>query len=56
MERKIPFLSHFQVERLKDFPEAQDGILGTENAWYYDATLGEHGKNGFTRDCHLEIT
>ena len=37
MKRTGIFFTHFQGERLKDFPQALAGILDKENASYYDA-------------------
>jgi len=37
MKRTGIFFTYFQGERLKDFPEALDGLLNRENVYYYDA-------------------
>jgi len=37
MKRTGIFFTYFQGERLKDFPQALEGILDKENVWYYDA-------------------
>ena len=40
MKRTGIFFTYFQGERLKDFPEALDGLLDKENVFYYDAVYG----------------
>jgi len=40
MKKTGIFFTYFQGERLKDFPEALDGLLGKENVYYYDAVYG----------------
>ena len=37
MKRTGIFFTYFQGERLKDFPEALDGLLDRKNVFYYDA-------------------
>jgi len=37
MKRTGIFFTYFQGERLKDFPEALNGLLNEENVYYYDA-------------------
>ena len=37
MKRTGIFFTYFQGERLRDFPQALDGILDKENVSYYDA-------------------
>ena len=37
MKRTGIFFTYFQGERLRDFPQALDGILDKENVAYYDA-------------------
>lgn len=37
MKRTGVFFTYFQGERLKDFPEALDGLLENKNVFYYDA-------------------
>lgn len=37
MKRTGIFFTYFRGERLKDFPEALDGLLSRENIFYYDA-------------------
>ena len=37
MKRTGIFFTHFQGERLKDFPQALHGLLDKENVCYYDA-------------------
>jgi len=40
MKKTGIFFTYFQGERLKDFPEALDGLLGKGNVYYYDAVYG----------------
>jgi acetoin utilization deacetylase AcuC-like enzyme len=42
MKRTGIFFTYFQGERLKDFPEALDGLLDKKNVSYYDAVYGSH--------------
>jgi acetoin utilization deacetylase AcuC-like enzyme len=40
MKRTGIFFTYFQGERLKDFPEALNGLLDKENVCYFDAVYG----------------
>ena len=42
MKRMGIFFTYFQGERLKDFPQALDGILDKESVSYYDAVYNSH--------------
>ncbi len=44
MKRTGIFFTHFQGERLKDFPEALNGLLNKENVYHYDAVYSS--RNG----------
>ena len=40
MSRTGIFFTYFQGERLKDFPDALEGLLDKKNVFYYDAVYG----------------
>ena len=40
MKRTGIFFTYFQGERLKDFPDALEGLLDKQNVFYYDAVYG----------------
>jgi len=42
MKKTGIFFTYFQGERLKDFPEALDGLLEKENVLFYDAVYSTH--------------
>ena len=42
MKRTGIFFTYFQGERLRDFPQALNGILDKENVFYYDAVYPLH--------------
>lgn len=42
MKRTGIFLTYFQGERLRDFPQALEGLLDKQNVSYYDAVYSSH--------------
>ena len=55
MKRTGIFFVYFQGERLKDFPQALDGILDKENVSYYDAVYDSRQGLGYLEPLSEEL-
>ncbi len=49
------FLPHFEGQRLKDFPQALNGVLDKENVFYYDGVYQGGNNSYFLKSVPLEL-